>query len=104
MPPSMDWIRAQNGSYSIPGEPQYQGIANAIVQLIRWRTSGVIAASKYLKEGWQRHAGSDLETSRETRAADDAERLARQRLRVPEAAKKPPAPHRTSGNGGQRLR
>jgi carbonic anhydrase len=41
---------------------------------------------KYPKEGWQRHAGSDLETSRETRTADDAKRLTRQRLRVSEAA------------------
>src|SRR5271157_1259137 len=42
--------------------------------------------ARYLMKGWQRHAGSDLETSRETRTADDAERLTRQRLRVSEAA------------------
>src|ERR1700691_2415098 len=67
---------------------QCHGIANTIVQLIRRLASGVIAPAKYLTKGWQRHAGSDLETSRETRRADNAERLTRQRLRVSEAAQR----------------
>ncbi|MGA9964297.1 MAG: DUF6582 domain-containing protein [Terriglobales bacterium] len=46
--------------------------------------------AQYLKQGWQRHAGSNLETSRETRTADDAERLTRQRLRAfPKQRKEP---------------
>jgi|SRR6516162_658385 NADPH:quinone reductase-like Zn-dependent oxidoreductase len=45
------------------------------------------ARPNQLKKGWQRYAGSDLKTSRETWTSDDAERLTRQRLRVAEAVR-----------------
>jgi hypothetical protein len=31
---------AKSGAYSVSRKSQYQGIANTIVQLIRWRNSG----------------------------------------------------------------
>ena len=42
-----------------------------------------------MKKAWQRHAKSDLETSRETRTADDAERLPDSVCAFPKQRKEP---------------
>jgi hypothetical protein len=54
-------------------------------------------------KGWQRHAGSNLETSRETRTADDAKRLTRQRIRFPKQRKEPLTDAQHVRNAGARF-